>query len=348
MALSPVTIRRIKAFKANKRALWSLRLFLLIFIISIFADVIANDRPVVVKYNGVLYYPFLKSYPETTFGGYFGTEPDYSESYVKDIITKRGWIAWPLIKYRYDTINYDLAEPAPSPPNLKNWLGTDDQGRDVLARVIYGFRVSVLFGLCLTFASSVVGIAAGAIQGYYGGLVDLAGQRFMEIWGGMPVLFLLIILSSFVEPNYGWLLAITLAFGWMALVGPVRAEFLKGRNLDYVKAAKSLGISNSAIIIRHILPNALVATLTFMPFLLTGAITTLTSLDFLGFGLPPGSASLGELLAQGKANLHAPWLGISAFVTLAAMLSMLVFIGEGARDAMDPRHFSQTGQRNQI
>ncbi|WP_027359557.1 ABC transporter permease [Desulforegula conservatrix] len=342
--MSPVTKRRIQAFKSNKRAIWSLRIFMLLFIVSLFAEVIANDRPVVVKYNGVLYYPFLKSYPETTFGGYFGTEPDYAETYVKELINKKGWIAWPAIKYRYDSTNYDLTQPAPCPPNLKNWLGTDDQGRDVFARLIYGFRVSVLFGLCLTITSSALGIAAGAIQGYFGGLADLAGQRFMEIWGGMPVLFLLIILSSFVEPNYGWLLAITLAFGWMALVGPIRAEFLKGRNLDYVKAARSLGITSTSIIFRHILPNALVATLTFLPFLLTGAITTLTSLDFLGFGLPPGSASLGELLAQGKANLHAPWLGISAFVTLAAMLSMLVFIGEGLRDAMDPRHFSQRGQ----
>lgn len=348
MALSPVTTRRIKAFKANKRALWSLRIFMLVFVLSLFAEVIANDRPVVVKYNGVLYFPFMKSYPETTFGGYFGTEPDYSETQVRELINKKGWMAWPIIKHRYDTINYDLTEPAPSPPDLNNWLGTDDQGRDVLARIIYGFRVSVLFGLSLTLASSVLGIAAGALQGYYGGMADLVGQRFIEIWGGMPVLFLLIILSSFVEPNYGWLLAITLAFGWMSLVGPVRAEFLKGRNLDYVKAARSLGISNTAIMFRHILPNALIATLTFIPFLLTGAITTLTSLDFLGFGLPPGSASLGELLAQGKANLHAPWLGISAFFTLAAMLTMLVFIGEGVRDAMDPGHFSQTAQRNRI
>lgn len=342
--MSPVTQRRIKAFNSNRRAVWSLRIFMLLFIASLFAEVIANDRPVVVKFNGVLYYPFLKAYPETAFGGQLGTEPDYAETYVKDLINKKGWIAWPFIKYRFDSINYELDRPAPSPPSFNNLLGTDDQGRDVLARLIYGFRVSVLFGLCLTFASSVIGIAAGAVQGYFGGMTDLLGQRFMEIWGGMPVLFLLIILSSFVEPNYFWLLSITLAFGWMALVGPVRAEFLKGRNLDYVKAARSLGISSIAIIFRHILPNALVATLTYMPFILTGAITTLTSLDFLGFGLPPGSASLGELLAQGKANLQAPWLGISAFVTLAAMLSMLVFIGEGLRDAMDPRHFSVRGE----
>lgn len=341
MALTEVTKRRIEAFRSNRRALWSLRIFALLFVVSMFAEVIANDRPVVLKYNGELYYPFLKAYPETTFGGYFSTEPDYSETQVREMIAKKGWMAWPLIKYSYNSMNYELAEPAPAPPNRTNWLGTDDQGRDVLARLIYGFRVSVLFGLCLTIAGSATGIAAGAIQGYYGGFIDLAGQRFMEIWGGMPVLFLLIIISNFIKPDFWWLLGIMLLFGWMTLVGPVRAEFLKGRNLDYVKAARSLGISNTSIILRHILPNALVATLTFFPFILTGAITTLTSLDFLGFGLPPGSASLGELLAQGKANLHAPWLGISAFVTLAAMLSMLVFIGEGIRDAMDPGHYSR-------
>lgn len=341
MALTEVTKRRIEAFRSNRRALWSLRIFALLFVVSMFAEVIANDRPVVLKYNGELYYPFLEAYSETTFGGYFSTEPDYSETQVREMIAKKGWMAWPLIKYSYNSMNYELAEPAPAPPNRTNWLGTDDQGRDVLARLIYGFRVSVLFGLCLTIAGSAIGIAAGAIQGYYGGFTDLAGQRFMEIWGGMPVLFLLIIISNFIKPDFWWLLGIMLLFGWMTLVGPVRAEFLKGRNLDYVKAARSLGISNTSIILRHILPNALVATLTFFPFILTGAITTLTSLDFLGFGLPPGSASLGELLAQGKANLHAPWLGISAFVTLAAMLSMLVFIGEGVRDAMDPGHYSR-------
>ena len=272
-----------------------------------------------------------------SFGGEFEMEADYRDPYVTDLIKEKGWILWPLVPYSYDTIKYDLPTPAPSPPTKDNWLGTDDKGRDVLARVMYGFRVSVLFGLTLTLCSSIIGVTVGAIQGFYGGWIDLLGQRVMEIWSGMPTLFLLIIMASVVQPNFWWLLLITLLFGWMSLVGVVRAEFLRGRNFEYVQAARALGLPNWRIMFRHILPNAMVASLTFMPFILGGSITTLTALDFLGFGLPPGSASLGELLAQGKANLQAPWLGMAAFFIIALLLSLLVFIGEAVRDAMDPR-----------
>lgn len=244
---------------------------------------------------------------------------------------------WPLIPFSYNTVNYDLPVPAPSPPSAEDWLGTDDQGRDVLARLIYGFRISVLFGLTLTLLSSFFGVTAGAIQGYFGGLTDLIFQRFMEIWSGMPVLYLLIILASVVQPNFWWLLGLMLLFSWMALVPVVRAEFLRARNLEYVKAARALGLSTPRIIYRHVLPNAMVATLTFMPFILNASITTLTSLDFLGFGLPLGSPSLGEMLNQGKNNLQAPWLGISTFAVLAILLTLLIFIGEAVRYAFDPR-----------
>jgi microcin C transport system permease protein len=276
--------------------------------------------------------------PETEFGGEFATEAEYRDEFVAELIREKGWMLWPPVRYSYRTINYELPSAAPSFPTSENWFGTDDQGRDVVARLIYGFRISVLFGLVLTFFSSIIGIIAGAVQGYYGGKTDLFFQRFMEIWSGMPQLYLLIILASFVEPNFWWLLLIMLLFSWMALVGVVRAEFLRGRNLEYVRAARALGMNNRQVMFRHILPNALVATMTFLPFILSGSITTLTALDFLGFGLPPGSPSLGELLAQGKANLHAPWLGITAFTVLALQLSLLVFIGEGVRDAFDPRH----------
>ena len=275
---------------------------------------------------------------ESEYGGEFATEAEYRDDYVRELIENKGSIYWPLIRYSYDTINYNLPSPAPSFPTKGNWIGTDDQGRDVVARLIYGFRISVIFGLVLTILSSIVGVAAGAVQGYFGGRIDILGQRFIEIWSGLPVLFLLIILSSFVEPNFWWLLLIMLLFSWMGLVGVVRAEFLRGRNLEYVRAARALGMSHFRIMSRHILPNAMVATMTFMPFILSGSITTLTALDFLGFGLPPGSPSLGELLAQGKANLHAPWLGISGFAVISLQLSLLVFIGEGVRDAFDPRH----------
>ncbi|KAA1175140.1 ABC transporter permease [Marinobacter salinexigens] len=335
--LSPIQQRRLRNFKANRRGYWSLWLFLLLFGLSLIAEVIANDSPLIVSYKENLYFPVVQTVTEETFGGFLPTEADYRDPFIAEEINANGWILWPPIRFSYDTINYDLDVPSPAPPSSVNWLGTDDQGRDVAARVIYGFRISVLFGLTLTLASCVVGVAVGALQGYYGGKIDLLGQRFIEVWSGLPVLYLLIILSSIVQPNFWWLLGIMLLFSWMGLVDVVRAEFLRARNFEYVKAARALGLDNRRIMFRHILPNAMVATLTFLPFILTGAITGLTSLDFLGFGLPSGSPSLGELIAQGKANLHAPWLGISAFVSLSVMLTLLVFVGEAVRDAFDPR-----------
>ncbi len=335
--VSPLTRRRFANFRANRRGFWSLWIFLALFTLSLFAEFIANDRPIVVSYAGHLYFPIFANYPETTFGGEFPTEADYRDPYVTKRIEAKGWMVWPLIPFHYDTINYALKKPAPSPPDSVDWLGTDDQGRDVLARLIYGFRISTLFGLTLTILSSIIGIAAGAIQGYYGGLIDLSFQRFIELWSNIPTLFLLIILSSFVQPNFWWLLGIMLALSWMQLVDLVRAEFLRARNFDYVRAARALGVRNPVIMIRHVLPNAMVSTLTFMPFILNGSITTLTSLDFLGFGLPPGSPSLGELLLQGKNNITAPWLGLTGFFVLALLLSLLTFIGEAVRDAFDPR-----------
>ncbi|GGO80604.1 ABC transporter permease [Marinobacterium nitratireducens] len=339
MRLDPINRRRLDNFRANRRGYWALWLFLALFLVSLFAELIANDRPLLVQYQGDYYWPVLEDYSETRFGGEFETLADFKDPYIQELIENegQGWILWPPIRYSYDTINYDLAVPAPSPPSGENWLGTDDQGRDVLARVIYGFRISVLFAIVLTLASSVIGVAAGAVQGYYGGKTDLLFQRFIEIWSGLPVLFLLIILSSLVQPNFWWLFGIMLLFSWMQLVDVVRAEFLRGRNLEYVRAARALGLSSRLIMFRHILPNAMVATLTFMPFIFNGSLVTLTALDFLGFGLPPGSPSLGELVAQGKANLHAPWLGITAFCALALMLTLLIFIGEAVRDAFDPR-----------
>jgi len=335
--ISPLTRRRLHNFRANRRGFWSLWIFLVIFTFSLLADVIANDRPLLVRYDGGFYFPIFTSYPETTFGGSFPTEAVYRDPAVINMITEKGWIIWPLIPFRYDTINYSLSVPAPAPPSAVNWLGTDDQGRDLAARLIYGFRISVLFGLTLTAFSSMVGVMAGAVQGYFGGWVDLIFQRFIEVWSGSPVLYLLIILSSLVEPNFWWLLGLMLLFNWMSLVGVVRAEFLRARNFDYVRAARALGEKDSVIMFKHVLPNAMVATLTFLPFILNGSIITLTSLDFLGFGLPPGSPSLGEILAQGKNNLQAPWIGITIFVVLALALSLLVFIGEAVRDAFDPR-----------
>lgn len=335
--MSPLNARRWRSFKAHRRGYWSLWIFLALFGLSLFAEFLANDRPVLVLHKGSLYLPVLKDYPEKAFGGEFETTADYRDPFVRSLIEKDGWMLWPPVRFNHQTINYDLTVPTPAPPSGDNWLGTDDQGRDVVARLVYGFRISILFALALTVVSSVVGIAAGAIQGYYGGRTDLYGQRFIEIWSGLPVLFMLIILSSLVEPNFWWLLGLMLLFSWPDLTGLVRAEFLRGRNLEYVRAARALGVSDGQIMARHILPNAMVSTLTFLPFIFTGAIGVLTSLDFLGFGLPPGSASLGELVAQGKNNLNAPWLGISAFVTLSVMLTLLVFIGEAARDAFDPR-----------
>lgn len=337
MNFSPLTLRRIENFKNNKRGLYSTYIFLSMFLVSIFADFIANDKPLFVFYDKKILFPIIESIPETFFGGEFETEADYKDPFVIELINKNGFFIMPLIEYSYETINYDLNVPSPSPPTLENILGTDDQGRDVLSRLIYGFRISVFFGLILTILSTIIGVVIGGIQGYFGGKIDLFGQRIIEVWSGLPVLYLLIIISSFVEPSFWILLLIMLLFSWMALEGVVRAEFLRARNFEYVKAAKALGVSDWKIMMRHVLPNAMVATLTLLPFILSGSIATLTSLDFLGFGLPPGSPSLGEMVAQGKANLQAPWLGLSAFITLSLQLSLLVFIGEAVRDAFDPR-----------
>lgn len=335
--LTPLSQRRLLNFRSNRRGYWSLWIFLVVFIITLFAEIFANDKPVLVRYDGSFYAPILFTYAETEFGGEFELEADYRDPYVTDLIEEKGWILWPLIPYAYDTIDYELDVPAPSPPSRRHWLGTDDQARDVLARVIYGFRISILFGLVLTLLSSVVGIAAGAVQGYFGGLTDLLMQRFIEIWEGLPVLYLLIIMAAVIQPSFFSLLGLMLLFSWTGLVAVVRAEFLRARNFEYIRAARALGVSDSVIMYRHILPNAMVATLTFMPFILSGSVTTLTGLDFLGFGLPVGSPSLGELLNQGKNNLQAPWLGITGFVVIGFMLSLLVFIGEAVRDAFDPR-----------
>ena len=336
--LDPITRRRLINFQANRRGYWSFRIFLVLFAFTLPAELIANDRPLAVWFDGSLYVPVLTAYPETAYGGDFETEADYRDPFVKNLIHDGGgWIVWPLIAYDYRTINYDLPSPAPSPPTAENWLGTDDQGRDVAARVIYAFRLSVLFGLVLTLVSSVIGIAAGAVQGYYGGWIDLLAQRALEVWGGIPVLYILIILASVIVPGFWTLLGLLVLFSWTALVGLVRAEFLRTRNFDYVKAARALGVTDRVIMVRHVLPNAMVSTLTFLPFILNGSITTLTALDFLGFGLPPGSPSLGELLNQGRNNLQAPWLGLTGFAVVALMLSLLTFTGEAVRDAFDPR-----------
>ena len=337
---NPIWRRQWRAFRRNRRGFWSLGLFLVLFVVSLGAEFVANDKPVMVRYQGDLYFPVFQTYPETTFGGLFETEANYRDPYVAELIEDDGWMLWPPIRYSHDTINYELTVPAPAPPSAENWLGTDDQGRDVLARLIYGFRLSVLFGLILTVTSSLIGIVVGAVQGYYGGWLDLGGQRFVEIWSSMPILYLIIVISSFVVPGFWVLLAIMLLFSWMTLVDLVRAEFLRCRNLEYVRAAQAMGVRTPVILFRHMLPNAMVATLTYLPFVLNASVILLTSLDFIGFGLPPGSPSLGELLGQGKANLHAPWLGLSAFVTLAVMLSLLVFAGEAVRDAFDPRKYN--------
>ena len=341
MALTPLTRRRLAVFRAHKRGFWALWLFLSLFGLSLFAEFLANDRPLLIRFEGHWYVPVLVDYSEDTFGaGFMPTEADYSEPDVEAAIRAEGWMIWPPIPYRYNTIVKNLPVPAPAPPSWHNLLGTDDLARDVAARVIYGFRLSVLFGFTLTAISSAIGVAAGAVQGFYGGRIDLFFQRFIEIWSGMPQLYLLIILGSVITPSFWILLVFLLLFSWMTLTGVVRAEFLRGRNLDYVRAARALGVSDAAVMWRHILPNAMVATLTFLPFTLSGSVTILSSLDFLGFGLPPGAPSLGELVAQGKNNLQAPWLGISAFCVLGGMLTLLVFIGEAVRDAFDPRRTS--------
>ena len=337
MNLSPLNKRRLDNFKSNKRGWYSFWIFTFLFLISIFADFIANEKPLLIKYESQIYLPIFNEYPETTFGGDFETEADYRDPYVRNLIIKNGWMIWPIIPYSYDTIIRDLVVPVPAPPSKNNWLGTDDQARDVLARLIYGYRISILFGFTLTFFSMIIGVSAGAIQGYFGGKTDLFFQRFMEVWSAIPTLYVLIILASIVQPNFWWLLAILLLFSWMGYVGVVRAEFLRARNFDYIRAARALGVPNYTIMFRHMLPNATVATITFLPFSLSASVTTLSGLDFLGFGLPPGSASLGEMVNQGRNNLHAPWLGLTSFFTLGLMLGLLVFVGEAIRDALDPR-----------
>ena len=328
IAVSTLNRRRWRNFRANQRGYWSFCILLLLVGLSLFAELIANDRPLLVIYKGESYAPVFVDYPETTFDGDFETAADYRDPFLRAQIAEHGFILWPPIPFGPGTINYGLPSPPPTPPSTENWLGTDDQGRDVAARLIYGFRISILFGLALTIISSVVGVAAGAVQGYFGGWIDLFFQRVIEIWSGLPQLFILVIASSVVVPSFWTLLGVLLLFQWTALVGLVRAEFLRTRNFDYVRAARALGMSDVRIIMRHVLPNAMVATLTFIPFVLAGAVTALTSLDFLGLGLPPGTPSLGELLRQGKENLNAPWLGIAGFVGVALMLTLLVFVGE--------------------
>jgi microcin C transport system permease protein len=360
--LTPVNQRRLANFRANRRGYWSFWIFLVLFTVSLFSEFIANDRPLFIVYKGEILFPIFHDYPEEKFGGFLA-ETDYRDAVIAKEINEHGFMLWPPIRYSYKTINRKLPVPAPSPPTWMlseaqcraavfryekrqggtcrdiewNWLGTDDQGRDVLARLLYGFRISILFGLTLAGVSSIVGITAGAVQGYFGGWTDLIFQRVIEIWSSLPELYLLIIISSIIVPGFFVLLGVLLLFSWVRLVYVVRAECLRTRNFEYVNAARALGLSNMRIILRHVLPNATVATLTFLPFVLNGSITTLTALDFLGFGLPPGSPSLGELLLQGKSNLAAPWLGITGFVVIALMLSLLVFIGEAVRDAVDPR-----------
>ena len=354
LKLSPINRRRLDNFKSNRRGYWSFWIFITLFILSLFAEFIANDRPIIASYKGEILFPVAKNYPEEKFGGFLA-ETDYRDPEIAREIEANGWMLWPPIRFSYRTHQRDLPTPAPSAPTWWlsdaqcqsvaqscraiewNWLGTDDQGRDVVARLIYGFRISILFGLILAGVSSMIGIAAGAVQGYFGGLTDLISQRFIEIWSSLPHLYLLIIVSSIITPGFFVLLGILLLFSWVSLVHVVRAEFLRARNFEYVNAARALGLSDGKIMVRHLLPNAMVATLTFLPFVLNSSITTLTSLDFLGFGLPPGSPSLGELLLQGKANLQAPWLGLAGFFIIAAMLSLLIFIGEAVRDAFDPR-----------
>jgi len=360
LSLSPLNRRRLKNLKANRRGYASLWVFLVLFVLSLFAEFISNDRPIVISYKGEIRFPIFHDYPESDFGGFLAVT-DYRDPFVQDEIRSHGWMVWPPIRYSYRTVNNETAEPVPARPwwmmskafrcahypdgvndrnctlGNWNWLGTDDQGRDVVARLIYGFRISVEFGLILAILSSIVGVLAGAVQGYFGGWIDLGFQRFIEIWTSIPSLYVLLIISSVIVPSFFSLLGILLLFSWVALVGVVRAEFLRGRNFEYINAARALGVSNRTIMFRHLLPNAMVATLTFLPFILNGSITTLTSLDFLGFGLPPGSASLGELLAQGKDNINAPWLGLTGILVISIMLSLLIFTGEAVRDAFDPR-----------
>jgi microcin C transport system permease protein len=328
---------RLQRFRQNRLGFLCFILFSLIFAVSLAANLIANEKPLLVKYQQSFYFPVFKSYPETTFGGVFETEADYKDPVVQQLIAEQGWAVWPVIRYAAQTPNLDLAVPVPSEPTAQNWLGTDDQGRDVLARILYALRVSLLFGFAVTLFSAVIGIFIGAVQGYYGGWVDLIGQRLLEVWGGLPMLFMVMILVSIFTPSVYWLFLIMLFFGWTTLVNLVRTEFLRARNFDYVRAARALGVSDTRIIVRHILPNVISSSLSQLPFMLTANITALAALDFLGLGLPADTASLGEILLQGKNNLNAPWLALSGFFTLAIVLSLLIYIGEAARDAFDPR-----------
>jgi microcin C transport system permease protein len=344
--MTPINRRRIANFRANRRGYISMWIFLVLFLVTLFAEFIANDRPLVAKVDGRWLFPVVLDYAEEdVLPGGLPIRMDWHDPELRqEFEEKGGWTVWPPVPYSHRSVVRDLGRPSPAPPSGKNWLGTDDQGRDVLARVIYGFRISVLFGFALTIVSSVIGVAAGAVQGYYGGWVDLGFQRFIEVWSGMPQLYLLIILASVIEPSFWTLLIFLLLFSWMGLTGVVRAEFLRGRNFDYVRAAKAMGVADTVVMWRHILPNAMVATLTFLPFVLSGSVTVLASLDFLGFGLPPGAPSLGELVAQGKNNLQAPWLGITAFVVLGGVLTLLIFVGEAVRDAFDPRKLPGGGR----
>jgi microcin C transport system permease protein len=377
--LSPINRRRWENFKANRRGYWSLWIFGILFGISLFAEFVANDRPIIMSYKGEILMPVFVDYPEEKFGGFLAVT-DYRDPVILQEIEENGWAIWPPIAFSYDTINKDYPTRAradgsctetkdgverpsgigfPAPPQWAsstklcpapedqlarfhalgntNWLGIDDQGRDVLARIIYGFRISIIFGLILTILASAIGVAAGAVQGYFGGRVDLIFQRFLEIWSSIPELYVLLIISSVLIPGFWTLLLVLLAFQWTSLVGIVRAEFLRGRNFEYIRAARALGLSDTTIMWKHLLPNAMVATLTFLPFRLSGSVALLTALDFLGLGLPPGSPSLGELLLQGKKYLDAPWLGLSGFILVALMLSLLIFVGEAVRDALDPK-----------
>ncbi|MGD8525013.1 MAG: ABC transporter permease [Thioalkalispiraceae bacterium] len=325
-------------FRANKRGYFSLWIFGILFVLSLFAELLSNDKPLLISYQDELYVPILVSYPETTFGGDFDTEADYIDPYVRELITTGdNWAIYPPNPFSYDTINYYNDAPNPAKPSSQNLLGTDDRGRDVLARLIYGFRLSVLFAFVLTAIGIVLGVLAGAVQGYFGGRLDLFAQRLIEIWGSMPELYLLIIFASLFEPSIMLLIILLSLFGWMGLADYVRAEFLRGRNMDYVQAARALGLSNRAIMFRHLLPNSLTPVITFLPFRISAAIMALTSLDFLGLGVPPTTPSLGELLSQGKENIEAWWLSMTTFGVLVGALVLLIFIGEALREAMDPR-----------
>ena len=342
MRITPLTRRRLHAFRRNGRGFWSLWIFLSIFILSLFAELWCNDKPLVVQYDGHLYFPAFQYYPETTFGGFFETEADYRDPYVAELIdTSGGWMVWPPVRFDYSTVNYNLRGPTPSPPSADNWLGTDDQARDVVARVVYGIRLNVLFGFTVVIFSSIVGVLVGATSGFWLGWYDLLFQRFMEVWGSVPTLYVIIIIASVITPGFWVLLGIFMLFAWMGIVDPVRAEFIRARSFDYVRAAQALGVSDFKVMFKHMFPNAMITVVTTLPFALSGSVTLLSGLDFIGYGLPVGSPSLGELILQARNNLYAPWLGFTAFMTLGTLLTLLVFVGEGVRDAFDPRKTMQ-------